>query len=168
MNALTISYRFSTTELCTLLEATRIGPLPGAPLQPVDAATARETLDRLSGEGMLMVAGETLYIDKRINFLLRAAAGSGAAAAVTDDTRTLVLWRAERLFILGAFSGKDGCALTPLQDAAEAQTALADALHRTLRPLRAANVFNPERRIDIPADSRATEQEIAHCVMELL
>ena len=168
MNALTVGYRFSRTELSTLLQALRIGALPGAPLTPVDADAAGEALQRLSDEGMVMLVDGTLYIDRLIDYLLRAAAGSRSAAALTDGKRTLVLWKAERMYLLGDFPEQGDCSLTPLQNAESAQTALADAILRTARPLWAISVSAPERRINVPEDSKLRDREIACSLMELL
>ena len=168
MNAVFVSYRFSRVELSTLLQAMRIGSLPGAPLNPVDEATASETLKHICDEGRAMIADETLYVDKLIGYLLRSAAQSKSAVALTDGSRTAVLWAAEKLYILGDFPEQGECALTPLQDMEAVHAALADALCRMSRPIWALSVFTPDRRDSIPADSPLTGPEAALRMAALL
>lgn len=168
MNDLTVSYRFSRTELSTLLQALRIGALPGTPLKPVDTDTADDILKRFADEGMVMVIDGTLYIDKLIDYLLRAAASSKSAAVVTDARRTVVLWKTDRILLLGDFPEQGDCTLTPLQNETDAHAALADAIFHTSRPLWAINAFAPERQVSFPSDSKLGEREIARAVMDLL
>lgn len=168
MNAISVGYRFSRDELSTLLQAMRIDGLPGAPLVPVDKETARRVLDRLASEGLAMVAGDTLYIDKLIGFLLNACAQSRSAVAITDKARTDVLWQSDKLMILGDFAPDGECALTPLQDVYAAQATLYDALLRMNRPLWVMNVFTPDQRFSISPDSSHSEKRIVADAMELL
>ena len=168
MNAISIGYRFSRDELSTLLQALRIDGLPGAPLRPVDGSAAHDVLDRLCGEGMVMLADDTLYIDKLIGYLLRAAAGAGSAVALTDASRTNVLWKTDRLLILGDFPAEGECTLTPLQDDDSAQVALTDAICRMNRPLWAMSIFAPDRRFSVPEGNPLSEGQIALEVMALM
>ena len=168
MNAISVGYRFSREELSTMLQALRIDGLPGAPLGPVDKDTADRVLAGLSRDGMTMLADGTLYIDRLIGCLLRSAAEAVGAVALTDGSRTDVLWRAPKLLILGDFPGQGECSLTPLADEASATAALADAVCRLQRPLWGMNVFIPERRFTAEADDPASGEEIAAGVMALM
>ena len=168
MNAITISYRFSREELCALLQGLRINGLPGAPLTPVDSQVAAKALERLGAEGLVMVADDTLYVDRLIACLLNAAAEARAGVAVTDGSRTAVLWRAEQMLLLGDFPEQGDCALTPLQNEEEALSALADALCRMARPLWAMNLFDQQRRMSVPDDTAQDEASIASDALALL
>lgn len=168
MNAISIGYRFSRDELCALLQAMQINGLPGAPLSPVDADTAARVLDRFAGEGIAVVADGTLYIDKLVGYLLRAAANATKAVALTDGSRTAVLWNADRLLILGDFPDHGECALTPLQNEETAKAALVDVICRMLRPLWAINVYASDRRETLSPDSSLSEEQIAVNAMALM
>ena len=168
MNVMTVGYRFTRDELSTLLQALRIPGLPGAPLNPLQADVAGDILKRLCDEGLAMMADGTLYVDRLMGFLLQSAGRAKSAVAVTDGARTCVLWAPERLYILGDFPEAGECALTPLPDKDEAQSALSDALGRMTRPLWGVNAFDPDRRATIPADDPISDQDAAAALAELL
>ena len=168
MNAISVGYRFSREELSTLLQALRIGALPGAPLNPVDQDTAERILQRLTDEGMAVFADGTLYVDKLIGYLLRATAGAASAAALTDGSRTAVLWVTDQMFVLGDFPASGECSLTPLQDAEAALSALTDMVCRLPRPLWGVSVFDTDRSVDVPENSLQSGRDIALSIMQLL
>lgn len=149
MNAISVSYRFSRQELSALLQALRLNGLPGAPLEPLSPDQAREALADVAGKELGLVAGDTLYVDRVTDLILRSAAQPLDAVAFTDDSRTGVLWRAERLWLLGDFPAQGDCSLTPLEHEEAVRDALGDALCRFVRPLWAANVFDSARRMTL-------------------
>ena len=168
MNAISIGYRFSRPELSTLLQALRVGPLPGAPLEPVDDDTAQRVLQQLSDKELALIAGDTIYVDKLTDFLLRGAAQPTAAVAATDNRYTVVLWDVGPLYILGDFPEHGECTLTPLENREGALAALTDALCRMARPLWFANVFNPDDQAQILEGSPISEHEVAASALELM
>lgn len=168
MNAITVSYRYTRQELSTLLQALRIGALPGAPLKPVDEDTARKVLESISDEGTAMVIDGTLYVDKLTDYLLRAAAGAKSAAVLTDGSRTFVLWVAPRLYILGDFPEQGECALTPLQAPKDVRAALEDGMLHLRRPLWGVNAFFPERSLAVSAEDARDIPQMVEAVMALI
>lgn len=168
MNAISVSYRFTRQELSTLLQALRLGALPGAPLSPVDEDTASHVLKRFSDEGMAMVIDGTLYVDRLTDYLLRAAADAKSAVVITDSSRSLVLWAARKLYILGDFPEQGECALTPLQDMESVQAALEDGIRRLNRPMWGMNVFSRERNFSVSAEDALPEPQLAQAFAELL
>lgn len=168
MNVVTVGYRYTRDELSTLLQALRISGLPGAPLNPVEPGVSGPILRRLCDEGLAIMADGTLYVDRVMDFLLRSARDAKSAVAVTDGSRTAVLWAPERLYILGDFPEQGECALTPLKDLEEAQGALADAIGRMTRPLWGVNVFEPNRRAAIAANSMLSDQDAVLSMTGLL
>lgn len=168
MNSLTVSYRFSRTELSALVQAMHVGMLPGAPLKPVEPELADGILKRLADDGMLMLVDGTLYMDKLIDYLLRAAIGASSTVALTDESRTVLLWKGDQILLLGDFTDPERCSLTPLQNEKDAQSALADAVLQIPAPLRGSNLSAPERCVSIPSDSKLSASEIARAVLDLL
>ena len=168
MNDITVSYRFTPTELSALLQASGLGALPGAPLYPVEGEAAQAALKQIVEKEMALVVDGTVCLDRLIDCLLRSAAGCDNALVITDSRRTVVLWQAEKLFVLGDFPEAGECSLTPLQDLAMATDALSDALVHMPRPLWAMNAFHVDRHLSVPADDGHSPLEIARAAVVLL
>ena len=168
MNAIAVGYRFAREELSTLLQALRLGPLPGAPLDPVDEDAAQLVLKQLAEKELALVADGTIYVDRLTNSLLSGASHAKSAVTVTDGQNTAVLWDAGQFYILGEFPAHGDCTVTPLQNLQMAQESFSDALCRLSRPLWCVNALDHSEPIELAAQDAVSGQAAASIALKLL
>ena len=167
-NVISVSYRMTREELSTLPQGLRLGALPGAPVGPVDEETAARALEQIAAKELAIVTDGAIYVNKLIHFLLQGATQATAGICITDGKRTVALWSARGIYILGDFPEEGECALTPLQSKSFALEALTDTVCRMARPLWAMHIFAPDRRLSIAAEDPPAPQVIAQRAMDLL
>lgn len=168
MKALFVGIRLKREELCALIQALRLSPPAGAPLEPLEPEDIRQALHRLADQGRVMIAGEAMVLEKPMLKLLEMVTGAEDGLAIRGAGEALVLWRWADIYVLGDFPESGACTLTPLQNLQEAREALEDRLTNFNGPLRAENPFDPARQLtvdDPAADSlmsllRPTQPEI--------